>query len=102
MPPPFFDESVPFFVVTDSVSESLIHVTVMTGGGAGKSNDIGFSMSFNIFRLGGLSLCGGGDPGNSILGELIGVGCCMTSVGIVSCLAWAVGSSVGTCNDGDS
>jgi len=74
----------------------------MTGGGAGRSNDIGFSMSFNIFRLGSLSLCGGGDPGNSILGELIGVGCCMTSVGIVSCLAWAVGGSVGTCKDGDS
>jgi len=47
----------------------------MTGGGAGKSSDIGFSMSFNIFRLSGFSLWGGGDPGNSILGELMGVGC---------------------------
>jgi len=47
----------------------------MTGGGAGRSSDIGFSMSFNIFRLSGFSLWGGGDPGNSILGELMGVGC---------------------------
>lgn len=90
-PPPFLpDESVPpFFVtaVTDSVSESLTHdVTVMTGGGAGRSSVIGFPTSPSIiFRAAvSLSLCGGGDPGNSALGELTGVGCCTISVGMVS------------------
>jgi hypothetical protein len=101
MPLPFFDESVPFLVVADSVSESLMHVTVMTGGGAGKSSDIGFSMSRSIFRPAcGFSLCGGGDPGNSMLGELMGVGCCTTSLGMVSCLDRFAGTLIdgGSCS----
>jgi len=103
MPAPFFDESVPsFLVVADSVSESLVHVTVMTGGGAGRSSDIGFPMSFSIFRLIGLSLWGGGEPGNSMLGELMGVGCWMTSVGMVSCSARFVGDPVGVLSGGDT
>lgn len=90
LPPLIFeDEPLPSFLVVtaDSVSESLMHVTVMAGGGAGKSTDIGFSMSFSIIRLTGRSLWGGGDPGNSMLGELMGVGCCMTNVGMANRLA---------------
>lgn len=93
----------PDLAAGDSPSDStslMLQVTVMRGGGTGRSRDVGLSKSLSsllpLERKGG-SLWGGGEPGKSMLGGdgRVGEGCCTVNVGIMRELVTALtGTSI--------